>query len=135
MELFKNPAAAPEVGSPATMRPQYWMLVLLSLVPLAIVLPMAPTRIGIAILAGWIVLLWIAISFARGQFHYVVPMWVAVYPYCYYFFTFPKERSIFTVDRAFVVLLVIEMLVISQKAFAAPLTRDVRISAYFWGLY
>jgi hypothetical protein len=27
------------------------------------------------------------------------------------------------------------MLVISSKAFAAPLTRDVRISAYFWGLY
>jgi hypothetical protein len=135
MELFRNNSGAPDVGSPGTMRPLYWMLVLLSLAPTALVLPMAPTKIGIAILAGWIVLIWIAISFARGQFHYVVPLWVAVYPYCYYFFTFPKERSIFTVDRAFIVLLVIEMLVVSHQAFAPPLTRDVRISAYFWCLY
>src|ERR1700677_3039956 len=116
MELLGNNPGRPDVGSSGTMRPLYWMLVLLSVVPTAIVLPMAPTRIGIAILAGWIVLIWIAITFARGQFHYVAPMWVAVYPYCYYFFTFPKERSIFTVDRAFVVLLVIEMLVVSRQA-------------------
>jgi O-Antigen ligase len=117
------------------MRVFYWLLVLLSLVPLAIVLPMAPTGIGIAILAGWIVLIWIAISFARSQFHYVIPIWVAIYPYCYYLFSFPRERSIFTIDRAFIILLVIEMFVISRQAFVAPLTRDVRISAYFWGLY
>ena len=52
MELFKNPAAAPDVGSPGTTRPLYWMFVFLSLVPTAIVLPMAPTKIGIAILAS-----------------------------------------------------------------------------------
>ncbi len=87
-------------------------------------------------IVGWIALLWIAISFVRGQIHYVVPVWVAVYPYCYYLFSFPAERSIFTVDRAFIVLLVIEMFVVSRQAFdAAPLTRDVRISAYLWGLY
>ena len=75
------------------------------------------------------------ISFVRGQFHYVIPLWVAVYPYCYYFFSFPRERSIFTVDRAFIVLLAIEMFVVSRRAVAAPLTRDMRISAYLWGLY
>ncbi len=84
------------------MRPLYWVLVLLSLVPLCVVLPMAPVKIGIAVIGGWIALLWIAISIIRGQFHYVVPVWVAVYPYCYYFFSFPAERSIFTVDRAFI---------------------------------
>ena len=67
-------------------------------------------KVGIAIIVGWTALLWIAISFVRGQFHYIVLMWVAVYPYCYYFFSYPAERSIFTVDRAFIVLLVIEML-------------------------
>ena len=112
------------------MRPLYWVLVLLSLVPLCVVLPMAPTRVGIAIIAGWIALLWIAIGFARGQFHYFVLVWVAVYPYCYYFFSYPAERSIFTVDRAFIVLLVIEMFVVSRQAVVAPLMRDVRISAY-----
>jgi hypothetical protein len=97
---------------------------------------MAPAKVGIGVLAGWIVLLWVAIAFARGKFHYVVPLWVAFYPYCYYFFTFPKERSVFTVDRALVLLLIVEMVVVSRQNLAtAPLTRDVRISAYFWGLF
>jgi O-Antigen ligase len=123
-------------ATPGTMRPLYWMLMALSLVPLCIVLPMAPVKVGIAILIGWTALLWVAISIARGYFHYIIPLWVAVYPYCYHFLSFPVERSIFTVDRAFVILLVIDMLVESRQARAgAPLTRDVRISAYLWGLY
>jgi O-Antigen ligase len=127
---------APNVGPLSTMRPLYWLLVLLSLVPLCVVLPMAPLKVGIGAIAGWIVMLWVAIAFVRGQFHYVVPLWVAFYPYCYYFFTFPKERSVFTVDRAFVLLLIIEMLLVSRQNLApAPLTRDVRVSAYFWGLF
>jgi O-Antigen ligase len=124
-----------DVGPPGTSRPLYWVLVLLSLIPLGIVLPMAPTKVGIAIIAGWTALIWIAVIFVRGQFHYVVLMWVAVYPYCYYLLSYPAERSIFTVDRALIILSVIEMLVFSRQAVAAPLARDVRISAYFWGLY
>ena len=123
-------------GPPSGARTLYWVLVSLSLVPLCIVLPLAPVKVGIVIIVGWIALLWIAISFVRGQFHYFVLMWVAVYPYCYYFFSYPAERSIFTVDRAFVVLLVIDMLIVSRQAGAgAPLTHDARISAYLWGLY
>jgi hypothetical protein len=118
------------------MRPLYWMLVLLSLVPLCIVLPLAPLNVGIGAIAGWVMLLWVAIGFVRGQFHYVVPLWVAVYPYCYYFLTFPKDRSIFTVDRALILLLLVEMLLLSrQETAATPLTREVRVSAYFWGLF
>ena len=126
----------PNVGLLSTPRPLYWLLFLLSLVPLCIVLPMAPLKVGIGAIAVWILMLWVAIAFVRGKFHYVVPFWVAFYPYCYYFFTFPKERSIFTVDRAFLLLLIIEMLIVSRQNLAlAPLTRDVRISAYFWGLF
>jgi hypothetical protein len=97
---------------------------------------MAPLKVGICAITGWILLLWAAIAFVRGQFHQMVAFWVAFYPYCYYFFTFPKERSVFTVDRAFVLLLAIEMLIVSRQNIApAPLTRDVRFSAYFWGLF
>jgi hypothetical protein len=113
----------------------YWVLVLFSLVPLIVVLPMARTQVGIAILAGWIALIWVVISFVRGRFHYVTLIWVAIYPYCYYFFSYPRERSIFTIDRAFIILLAIEMFVVSRRAVVAPLTRDARISAYLWGLY
>jgi hypothetical protein len=135
MEFFRNHFGTPDIEQPSAMGRLYGVLALLSLLPLAIVLPMAPTKIGIGVIAGWIALIWIAISFVRGQFHYVVTLWVAVYPYCYYFFSYPAERPIFTIDRAFILLLVIEMLVFARRADAAPLTRDVRISAYFWGLY
>jgi hypothetical protein len=135
MEFFRNNSAASGFGMSATMQRIYWLLVLLSLVPLCLVLPLAPVRVGVAIIVGWIALIWIAIGFVRGQFHYVVPIWVAVYPYCYYLFSFPRERSIFTIDRAFIILLVIEMILLSRHPIAVPLTRDVRISAYFWSLY
>jgi hypothetical protein len=116
------------------MRALAWLLGLLSLLALAVLLPMSPTPVGIAILGGWIVLIWVAISFIRGQFDYVVLVWVAVFPYCYYFFSYPAERAIFTIDRAFIVLLAIELF-FRRSTGATPLTRDVRISACFWGLY
>jgi O-Antigen ligase len=126
----------PNVGPLSTKPPLFWLLALLSLVPLCMVLPMAPLKFGIGAMAGWILLLWVAIAFVRRQFHYAIPLWVAFYPYCYYFLTFPRERSIFTLDRAFVLLLVIEMLIVSRYSFdLARLTQDVRISAYFWGLF
>jgi hypothetical protein len=123
-----------DVGPRWTSRALYWVLGLISLIPFGIVLPMAPTKVGVAIMGAWIALIWVAISFARGQFHYVVLMWVAIYPYCYYLFSYPVERSIFTVDRALIILMVIEML-FSRPAVAGPLSRDVRLSAYLWALY
>ena len=134
MELSRNSGVA-DPGPLNTMRPLYWMLVVLSLVPLVIVLPMASTKVAIATIIGWTSLIWIAISFARGQFHYIVLTWLAVYPYCYYFFSYPAERSIFTIDRAFITLLIIELLIMSRHGFAVPLTRDVRVAAYLWVAY
>jgi len=111
------------------------LLGLVSLLAIAILLPMSPTPVGIAILGGWIMLIWVAISFIRGHFDYVVLVWVTVFPYCYYFFSYPAERAIFTIDRAFILLLAIELFFLSRRTGAAPLTRDVRISACFWSLY
>jgi O-Antigen ligase len=119
----------------STLRPLYWALFSLSLVPLCIVLPIAATKVSLAVMAAWVAMIWIAIIFVRGQFHYVVLGWLAVYPYCYYFFSFPKERPLFTVDRAFIGLLLLEMLVVSRHAFAGQMMRDVRISSYLWCLY
>jgi hypothetical protein len=121
--------------APDAMRPVYWLLLGLSLVPLCLVVPMAPAKTGVVALAGWIALLWVAICFLRNQFHLVVLAWVAVYPYCYYFLSYPVERSIFTVDRAFILLLTIELVLAYRRGFAVPLTRDIRISAYLWATY
>jgi hypothetical protein len=135
MELFSNQSWAPDVGPSATMRALSWLLGLLSLFALAVVLPMSPTPVGIAIVGGWILLIWVAISFIHGRFDYVVLGWLVVFPYCYNVFSYPAERTIFTVDRAFIVLLAIELFFLSRRTCAAPLTRDVRISGCLWALY
>jgi hypothetical protein len=135
MELFSHQSWAPGVAPSGTTRALPWLLGLLSLLALAVLLPMSPTPVGIAILGGWILLIWVAISFKRGRFDYVVLVWVAVFPYCYYYFSYPTERAIFTIDRAFIALLAIELFFPSRRTGATPLTRDVRISAYFWALY
>jgi hypothetical protein len=50
--------------------------------------------------------------------------------------SFPKQRTIFTFDRAFILLLVIEMVIVSRPDFGpVRLTRDLRVSAYLWALY
>ena len=100
-EVYRTPGAA---------RPLYWALLLLSLIPLCVVLPMAPVKVGIAAIAAWVALIWVTISFLQRQFHYAVLLWVAVYPYCYYLLSFPAEHSIFTADRAFIVLLPLKYL-------------------------
>jgi hypothetical protein len=136
MELFRD-FEATRISQSAIIRPLFWLLVsLISLVPLCLVLPLASTKVGVAAIVVWTVLIWIAISFVRGRSHYVVPLWVAFYPYCYSLFLFPQDRPIFTVDRALILVLVIEMLIVSRWGLAAvPLTRDVLMSAYIWGIY
>jgi O-Antigen ligase len=135
MELYRDSGIS-KLKAPAPMSLLYSALVLISLVTLCVVLPVSATRTGVGIIAAWTVVIWVAIIFARDRFHYIVPLWVACFPYCYYFASFPRGRPIFTVDRALILLLVIDMLLVSRRAFAkVPLLRDVRISAYLWALY
>jgi O-antigen ligase len=135
MEYVNNSSATPILGPQGARASFCWLLILLSLLLVVVVLPMTSTGIGMAIVSAWVVLIWVGISFIYGQFHYVVLMWVAVYPYCYYFLSYPKEQSIFTVDRALGGLLLIGMFLVSRKPSAPPLSRDVHLSAYFWSLY
>jgi hypothetical protein len=135
MELFSNQSWAADVGPSGTMRALSWLLGLLSLFALAVLLPMSPTPVGIAIVGGWILLIWVAISFIHGRFDYVVLGWLVVFPYCYNVFSYPAERTIFTVDRAFIVLLAIELFFLWRRTGAVPLARDVRISGCLWVIY
>jgi hypothetical protein len=133
MEVFRNSAEAPDFAT-NTVRPLSWILVLVSLAPLVVLLPMAPTKLAIESILAWTALIWVWISFARGRFHHVVLTWLAFYPFCYYFFSYPVERSIFTIDRAFMFLLLIELFV-SRRDFIVPLTRDARAASYVWIAY
>jgi hypothetical protein len=135
MDLFGNHSWAPGVGPSGTTRVLPWLLGLLSVLALAVLLPVSSTPVGLAILGGWILLIWVAISFVHGRFDQVVLVWVTVFPYCYYLFSYPAERAVFTIDRAFIVLLAIELFFVSRRTNPTPLPRDLRISAYLWALY
>jgi hypothetical protein len=135
MELFRNQSWAADLGSARAMHPLSWLLALLSLLALAILLPMSSPSAGVAILGAWTLLIWVAISFTYGKFDYVALTWVTIFPYCYYYFSYPAERAIFTVDRAFIVLLAIELVVMARRPGSTPLTGEIQIAACFWGLY
>jgi hypothetical protein len=123
-------------SAPVTTRTLSWMLVLVSLVSLCVILPVFSTQTGVSVIAGWTILIWVATAFIRGQFHWIVPIWVACFPYCYYFASFPRGRPIFTVDRAFIFLLCVDMFLVSRRSLAgAPLLRHLRASASLWALY
>jgi hypothetical protein len=132
---FRSRFGASSLGISQPIGPFYWVLGFLSLGSIVVVLPLFSTTTSIALLAAWIALLWIAIVFVRGKFQYVTILWVAIYPYCYYFFSFYVKRSIFTFDRALILLLLVEMVILSRQATLVPLTADIRASGYFWGLY
>jgi hypothetical protein len=132
LDLFKEDMT----DRPGGMRPIYWALGILSLVPLCVVSPMVSPKMGVAIISSWIILLWVCIGIARRRIHSVLPLWIAIFPYCYYFLSFPAERSIFTVDRALILLLLIDLAVTSRKDTAQTvLPHDIQVSGYLWGLY
>jgi hypothetical protein len=136
MELFRD-LEVTKNWRLATIRPLFWLLfALISLVPLCLVLPLAPTKVGLGGIVAWTMMIWVAIMFVRGQFHYLVPLWVAFYPYCYSLVSIPQERPIFTVDRGLALILLVEMLIVSRRGLVGvPLTRDLLISGYVWGVY
>ena len=62
VESFRDFEATRNSQSAMT-RPLFWLLVsLISLVPLCLVLPLAPTRVGVGAIVVWTILIWIAIS-------------------------------------------------------------------------
>ena len=59
---------------------------------------------------------WIALRFLHGNTEPVALLWVLLFPLGYYFATFPREKGIFTLDRALITILVVGL------GFAAPRT-------------
>ncbi len=135
MGTLRQLVTVPDLAQPSWSQRVFWTLTLLSLIPLVIVLPMTPPHIGVPIVAGWIALLWVVITFARNKVENIALFWLACYPLCYYFLSFPHNQTLFTVDRAVVGLLTLYMLLARDCARQNPLLPDVKRSAWLWGLY
>jgi hypothetical protein len=117
------------------MRLIYWAVPACLAVALNIVAPTISTRAAATLFGGSVVLIWVAISFLRAKFHFVVLTWLTVFPFCYYFLSYPRERSVFTVDRAFIILVVIEVLILSHRNTGTPIIRDIKLAAWLWTAY
>ena len=92
-------------------------------------------KAGLSIVTAWTALIWICIYCLRKRFDRVVMAWLVVFPFCYYFFSFPRERSVFTVDRAFLLLVVLTLISAHRSQGVLPLRADVRLAAYLWAAY
>ncbi len=132
MDIFKPSFAPPALQLQFTHKMSYWALVLLSFFVIGIALPVLSPPIGIASVAILAAMLWVAISFINDRVDVIALLWVAIFPYCYYFLSFPREHAIFTLDRAFLGTIIIYICV-NWKDSVLPV--DIKISGYLWGVF
>jgi hypothetical protein len=106
----------------------------LSLIALVWLLSFQPIKVAAVAVIAWTVLIWIFIAFISRRFDRIVMTWLVAFPFCYYLLAFPRERPIFTVDRAFL-LLIFVALICTPRHQLLPLRVEVRVAAYLWTAY
>jgi len=85
-------------------------------------------------LVGLSALLYVVAATFRGRVDKLVAGWVLLFPLGYYYFSFPREHPIITLDRAFIgILLVAACIVGARGTIAIPVV--IRRSAGFWGAF
>jgi hypothetical protein len=89
-------------------------------------------KLAVGFVTAWTGLIWISIACMRGRFDRIVMAWLVAFPFCYYLFSFPRERPIFTVDRAFVLLVSLALVSALRDRQLIPLPIEVRTAAYLW---
>jgi hypothetical protein len=66
-----------------------------------------------------------------GNSQALIPIWALLYPLAYYFFSFPREHPIFTLDRAFVAILT-AVLLAQLVQHPQPLPRNILYAGLTW---
>jgi hypothetical protein len=106
-----------------------------SLIALVGSISLISIKAAAAVVVALTVSIWIFIYCARRQFDRIVMAWLVVFPFCYYLFSFPRERSVFTVDRAFILLVLLALISTPRDPGLLPLGSNVRFAGYFWAAY
>ncbi len=90
-------------------------------------------EVGLSVVA-FVVLFGVLFEVLRGRGDFVIMGWVLIFPLGYYFFSFPREHSIVTLDRALLgVLLVTSCFAYYRDPAGTP--RPLRRSALYWGFF
>jgi len=86
-----------------------------------------------AVVAGAIVLFTVAEAI-RGRGDWLVLIWVLIFPLGYYYLTFPSERSIFTLDRAVIGVLIVA-LAFRTGGLGMPLPQEITQAGIAWTVF
>jgi hypothetical protein len=103
-----------------------------SLIALIWSLSFSNIKLAVGFVTAWTVLIWILIACIKRCFDRIVMAWLIAFPFCYYLFSFPRERPIFTVDRALLLLVFVALVSAFRYRQLPPLPIEVRIAAYLW---
>jgi O-antigen ligase len=87
-------------------RLRFWYLLFFPAAAAMIFLPKMQVVILTGTVIACLVAIFVAASALHGRVDAFVLTWVVVFPLGYYFLTFPRERALFTLDRALIGLLV-----------------------------
>jgi O-Antigen ligase len=106
-----------------------------SLIALVVSISLISIKVAVLVMVAWTVLIWICIYCVRRRFDWIVLTWLVVFPFCYYLFSFPRERAVFTVDRAFLLLVLLTLVSTPRDHRLLPLGANIRFAGYFWAAY
>ena len=84
----------------------WWVLLLLAVMSLPLLVSKMLIVAGVLIVLACVMVLYFAASAVHGRVDSFLLAWVLAFPLGYYFLTFPRERSIFTFDRAILALII-----------------------------
>jgi O-Antigen ligase len=107
----------------------------LSLITLVGSLSLASIKVAALVVVAWTALIWICIQCIRKRFDRIVMTWLLIFPFCYYLFSFPRERAVFTVDRAFLLLVLLTLISASRYPQFLPRQTEIRFAGYLWAAY
>src|SRR5437899_10644362 len=107
---------------------------LLTISILCVVVLMLPgiwLAVGSLAMVCCILLVHVLASALRGDCDQALLIWILVFPLVYHFLSFPRERPLFTLDRAMIALLLICLLVAPQR-ISPRINPTLRLSAVTW---
>ena len=113
---------------------RWYLLLFLPVAAALLFLPKLWVLAAAGVIAACMLAVFIAASVLHGRVEDLVLGWVLVFPLGYYFLTFPRERSIFTLDRAFIALLLVAIVFRSRRQ-AFPLPLPLREAGIAWALF
>ena len=126
------------VSSLAKIRPRIWFTLPLLAGGALLFLPKMLVVMGVAAGVTTVLVIALTLFFAGSVLHGHVDLfvlsWLLIFPLGYYFLTFPHERSVFTLDRALVGLL-IAALIFAPSPREKFLTKTMGKAALAWSLF